>query len=111
MLDDAYDDSVSSASTLRDTMRAKERAAGALVAGGSIANISRNNASHSHAFGRGNITTLEIAKAWRELIDLFDVVSASSDYSSATDEEKKAEMMRRLIPVKEFFKDYTCLAP
>ncbi len=108
MLDDAYDDSVSSASTLREQLRAKERAAGTLVAGGSLSSISRNNASHSYAPpGRGNVSPSEIADGWRTLIDLYDTVISTA---TATDDASvKSEMLLRLQPCNEFTKSFTGL--
>lgn len=107
MLDDAYDDAVSGSTSLRDQLRAKERAAGSLVAGGSLASISRNSASHSYAFGRGNISPADIARGWRILIDLFDAVLTNA--TDASDIAVKAEMLQRLQPVNEFTKDFTLL--
>ena len=107
MLRDAYDDSVSAGATLEETLRTKERAARALVSGGSLASISRNGASHSNAFGPGNITTADLAEAWEELLTLFEVIFADGTYT--TDADIKAEMLRRLVPCNEFTKDFTGL--
>ncbi len=107
MLDDAYDDSVSAVTTLREQLRAKERVAGSLVAGGSLSSISRNAASHSYAFGRGNITPADIAEGWRTLIDLYDLVLATA--ADITDAAVKAEMLLRLQPCNEFTKDFSGL--
>lgn len=107
LLEDAYDDSVAASANLRDTLRSKERAAGATVAGGSLASISRNGASHSYAFGKGTVSTSDMARGYRTLIDLYDVILDGEVYT--TDPDIKAEMMRRLVPCNEFTKDFTCL--
>ncbi len=108
MLDDAYDDSVSTGTTMREQLRAKERAAGSLVAGGSLSSISRNSASHSYAPpGRGNVTPNDLADGWRNLIDLYDVVLATA--TDTTDGAVKGEMLLRLQPCNEFTKDFTGL--
>jgi hypothetical protein len=107
MLDDAYDDSLSAGVTLREQLRTKERAAGALISGGSLASVSKNSASQSSAFGRGNVTTAEIARGWRVLIDCYD--TTANALASTDDAAIKSEMMLRLQPVNEFTKDFTTL--
>lgn len=104
MLDDAYDDAVAGAETLRNQLRTNERAAGLLVSGGSLSSVSRNAASHSYAFGRGNITPADIARGWRTLIDCYDLAVATA--TDTTDAAVKAEMLRRLQPVNEFTMDF-----
>lgn len=108
MLEDAWDAAPDGALTLRVQLRDMERAAGLVVSGGSLASISKNSSSHSYAFGMGNITAKEIANTYRELIDLYDGLLAA--YGSASldtsDETIYAEMMRRLVPVNNFTKDY-----
>lgn len=104
MLDDAFDESVDSGATLRVKLREKERAAEALIAGGSLSSISKNQSSHTYAFGRGNITPLEIVRGWRLLINVYDKVLETA--SDVTDAAVKAEMMRKLQPVNEFTKDF-----
>jgi hypothetical protein len=107
ILDDAYDDSVSEAVTLREKLRYNERAIGALISAGSISSVSKNSASQTIAYGAGNLTTAEVARAWRVLIDCHDAVAA--DASKNTDLLIKSEMMRRLTAVREFTKDFTGL--
>lgn len=109
MLDDAYDQATIGdlPRPLREQLRANEATAGALVSAGSLSSVSKNAASHSYAFGYGQVTTAELARGWRTLIDLFD--STATDLASSVDATIKAEMMRRLQPIREFTKDFTCL--
>lgn len=107
MLDDAYDDALSDSLPLREQLRSKERASGAVIAGGSLSSVSKNSASQSYAFGRGNVTPAEIARGWRVLIDSYDTVAAS--LSSTDDAVIVAEMRLKLHPVREFTKDFTGL--
>lgn len=109
MLEDAWDAAPETAASLREQLRANERAAGLVVSGGSLSSISKNASSHSYAFGSGNITPKEIANVWRELIDLFDLIFASRTTAGGdtTDEAVYAEMNRRLIPCVEFTKDFS----
>lgn len=109
MLDDAYDAATLGdlPKPLREQLRENETAAGRLVSAGSLSSVSKNSASQSYAFGYGHLTAVEIARAWRTLIDLFD--STATDLSSSVDATIKAEMMRRLVPIREFTKDFTCL--
>jgi hypothetical protein len=112
MLEDAWDAAPEGALTLREQLRTNERAAGLVVSGGSLSSVSKNASSHSYAFGAGTITPLEIANAWRDLINLYDILFDS--YTTAaldtSDEAIYAEMRRRLLtPLSEFTKDYTSL--
>jgi hypothetical protein len=111
MLDDAYDDAQDAALTLREQLRASERAAGSLLSGGSLASVSKNSASHSYAYGRGNITAAETARGWRILIDTYDQVIAAFGVAglATNDASVVAEMRLRLQPIREFTKDYTGL--
>lgn len=111
MLDDAYDDAQDNALTLREQLRANERAAGSLLSGGSLASVSKNSASHSFAYGRGNITIAEIARGWRTLIDAYDqiVISFTAAGLATNDASIIAEMRLRLQPIREFTKDFTGL--
>lgn len=110
-LDDAYDDAQAATVTLREQLRLNERAAGALLAGGSLSSVSKNSASQSYAFGRGQVTTADLARGWRDLIDLYDRVFAafSTAGSSTADSAVVAEMRLRLQPVREFTKDFSRL--
>jgi len=107
MLDDAYDDAVAGTISLREQLRANERNAGALVAGGSLSSVSKNSASQSYAFGNGQVTTAEIARGWRILIDCYDTVLATA--TDGTDAAVKAEMLYRLQPIREFTKSFAGL--
>lgn len=107
MLEDAWDDAPAGGATLRDTLRVKERAAGLVVAGGSLLSISKNGSSHSYSSGFGALTSVEVANTWRDLINLFDLVAAT--LASTDDDEIYAEMKRRLVPIREFTRDFTGL--
>ena len=107
MLDDAFDDAQSSAQTLRTILRTRERTAGQLVSAGSLSSVSKNNASQSYAYGNGATTAIEIARGWRELIDCFDATAAA--LASTDDTAIAAEMRLRLVPVREFTKDFASL--
>lgn len=109
MLEDAWDDAPDGDATLRATLRGNERAASLVVAGGSLSSITKNASSHSYAFGNGNITAVEVANTWRELIDLFDALFDSyTTAGTATDDATiYAEMKRRLVPINSFTNDYT----
>ena len=111
MLDDAWDDSQAEAVTLREKLRANERLAGTLVSGGSLSSVSKNSASQSFAFGRGNVTALEIARGWRTLITIFDQVytSFAAAGETNTDTTVATEMRRRLVPCREFTNDFSGL--
>ncbi len=105
LLDDAWDAAPLGDDTLRDTLRALEKTAGAAVAGGNPSSISKNSASVAYSFGVGSFTPADVALVWRELIDLFDVVAANN----TGDDAIYAEMMRRLVPCVEFTKDFSCI--
>ena len=109
MLDDAWDDRAEL--TLREKLRANERAAGAMLSAGSLASVSKNSASQSFAYGRGNVTVAEIARGWRELITCFDQVFTSFNTAGlATDDATiVVEMRARIQPVREFTKDFSGL--
>jgi len=110
MLEDAWDEAPDGALTLREQLRANERAAGRAVSGGAIASISKNSSSHSYSQGgNGNITPTEVANVWRNLIDLFDGISDAYVAAglAAEDVDIYPEMKRRLVPVREFTKDFT----
>lgn len=112
MLEDAWDAAPNGALTLREQLRTNERAAGRSVSGGSLSSISKNQSSHSYApGGSGNITPVEIANIWRELIDLYDLLveSFTAAETDTSDETVYAEMKRRLVPVREFTKDFTTI--
>lgn len=107
MLEDAWDAAPNGDATLRETLRSNERAAGLVVSGGSLSSISKNQSSHSYAFGSGTISPVEVANTWRELIDLFDGIFNEGNLT--TDDLIYPEMMRRLVPVREFVKDFSGL--
>ncbi|MCX7841124.1 MAG: hypothetical protein N2559_16935, partial [Anaerolineae bacterium] len=64
----------------------------------------------SYSFsGSGALTTVEIARAYRTLIDLYDSVSAG--LGTDDDEVIYREMFARLEPCRGFTKDFTMLQP
>ena len=105
LLDDAWDAAPEGGDTLRDTLRTFEKSAGAAVSGGNPASISKNSASVSYQFGVGAFTPADVARAWRELIDLFDVVAENN----TGDDDIVSEMRRRLVACREFTTSFTCL--
>ncbi len=110
LLDDAWDSAPETASTLRDELRRYETAVGALLSGGSIQSVGKNSANQSYAYtGNGTLTTAEVARAWRDLISLFDrcqQVLITAGTESPTDDEIYAEMKARLRPVYQTRGDY-----
>lgn len=111
MLDDAWDSSIENATPLRDTLRNFERTAGTLVSGGSLASVSKNSTSQTYAFGTGQLTTAEVARGWRKLIDLYDrkATALAAAALSTTDASLRTEMMLSLEPIREFKKDFSFL--
>lgn len=102
LLEDAWDNAPEGSLTLREELRRNERAVGELLATGSVQSVSKNTASQSYAYtGNGTLTTAEVARAWRELINLFDTCSAvlTAAATAATDENIYPEMQARLLPV------------
>lgn len=97
LLDDAWE--AQNALTLREQLRSNEKDARAQLAGGSKSSISKIGHSHTDApSGQGTITIAEIARAWRDLIDLFDASKSALAANSLTsdDEATYAEMKARL---------------
>lgn len=71
-MEDAWDDSKNSAVALRFQLRKREREAAALIEGGSMSSASHNGRNSQFSpEGPGNITTMEVAQLYRELIDEF----------------------------------------
>ena len=81
-LDDAWDAAPASASTLRPQLRAFEKAVTAQFSTvGSIGSVSKNSTSQSYRGpGLGSYTLVQIATAWRQLINLYDEVRHLADY-------------------------------
>ena len=103
LIEDAWDHAAETANTLRPELRANESAVGALLSQGQLANVSKNSASQSYAFGNnGALTTQDVAHAWRELINLFDraesILLTAGDITAGADNDAAiyAEMQARL---------------
>lgn len=108
LLDKAWLAAPAGANSLRDQLLIFEQQALALIGGGSLASVSKNSASQSYASGPNALTPLQIQRAWRYLVDLFDEVKAWADDELAEvppdgdepandlDPAVYAEMMNRL---------------
>lgn len=108
LLDDAWDDKEADSRTLREQLRVRERQVGELISAGSINSISKNSASQTYSFaGIGVLTTAEVARAIRDLINLYDEVAIA--LSTSVDATIYNEMKLRLVPVREFTKDFSGL--
>ena len=71
-LEDAWD-ATTNASSLRDTLRVLESNAGRQIAGGSLSSVAANGRHSAFAAqGPGQLTPVEVAQIYRQLIDLFD---------------------------------------
>ena len=81
-LDDAWDVAPASASTLRNQLRAFEKATTSQFSTvGSIGSVSKNSTSQSYRGpGVGSYTLVQISNAWRQLINLYDEIRKLSDY-------------------------------
>jgi hypothetical protein len=107
MCDDAWD-ACADATPFREQLRIFETQAGKLVSAGSISSVSKNSASQTYGFGNGMLTAAEIARGWRQLIDLFD--QTSTNLGPVSELEIKTEMLLSLANgCREFTKDFTCL--
>lgn len=98
--DDAWDAAPEAANTFRGQLRAFETDVGRLVSKGSVSSFSKNSLTTSFAATPGNLTQADIARAWRDLINLFD--SCHTDLVNAgtaapTDEQVYAEGKSYLI--------------
>jgi hypothetical protein len=83
-LDDAWDAAPSSANSLRDQLRSFEKAVTAQYSQGSIASVSKNSFSQTYRGpGLGSYTLVQIANAWRTLINLFDEEKQRADFIQA----------------------------
>lgn len=98
LLEDAWQDREADARTLREQLRFQERSVGELLATGSINSVSKNSASQTYSFsGNGTLTTVELARAFRDLITLHDTVAQL--FSLTADADIYAEMMARCVPI------------
>ena len=122
-LDDAWDACQASANLLRDQLRAFEKNATGIYNQGTLAAVSKNSASQTYrGAGVGSLTTLQIANAWRLLINLFDTTLAAINWRLAnpssnpacnppdnSDGTVYACMKPILLPVTEYQVDVTDL--
>ena len=98
-LDDAWDATDSSTLTLRQQLRAWESDVREIIAGGSIGSTSANGRHVSYASSQeGNITQLDIAEAWRRLIDVHDqsVLDLGAPSDGSEDQAVYDRMMTHL---------------
>ena len=112
LLDDARENAVLNGKTLREELRANERSVGALLSGGSLASVSKNSSSQSYAYGGGNLTTADVARAWRDLINCFDGSKAALIAAGETDPSDDlvaSEMVERIQPEYAATLDMTSL--
>lgn len=133
-LENAWDAAPDNANTLREQLRSYEKAASNLFLGGSIASVSKNSASQSYRGpGLGSYTPVQIANAWRMLINLYEqekgqtkcLYDISKQYPNNTRGQWFIEkfptyaqdadpaiydfMNRKLIPVEEYQTDLSDL--
>lgn len=72
-LEDAWDACPAAANNLREQLRVYEKAATQLYRGGTIGSVSKNSSSQSYRGpGLGSYTPVQIANAWRLLVNLYD---------------------------------------
>lgn len=112
MLEDARDSAAASGATLREELRRSESAIGSLISQGSLQSVTSNSASHSYAFSAGTLTTSDIVRAWRDLINLLDLsrqILVNAGTPAPTDAELYDEMAARLSPVYRNSPDLTLL--
>lgn len=100
MLEDACEAADANALTLREQLRVYEQGTGANLAAGSLASVSKGSASHSFAFSdTGTVTTAELARGWRDLINLHDQVV--TDFTASGHPTENADLcaeMRYRLP-------------
>ena len=110
--DDAWDAAPEATNTFRQQIRDFEKLSGRLVSAGSLGSVSKNSSSQTFApYNGGNLTQAEIARAWRELINLFDRIKAAfiaDSVAAPTDEQIYAEGVSQLSnPVTETRPDFS----
>ena len=75
-LDDAWDAANNDANSLRVQMRSYESSARGKSSGGTLASVAKNTSSQSYRGpGVGSYTLVQIADAWRMLINTYDEIS------------------------------------
>lgn len=112
MLDDAWD-STPEDGRLRETLRANESNVLLLIKGGSIQSTGANGRSLSLSPSAvGAVTQVEIAEAWRRLIDVFDTsaseIGAVADGSQ--DDVIYTQMMGNLREVINYTNNFMYLS-
>ncbi len=118
-LDDAWDAAPVQANTFRAQLRKFESSATLLFSGGSIGSVSKNSVSQSYRGpGLGSYTPVQIANAWRDLINLFDsvkkqidclIAAGNTDFPDDTDETIYEAMKSQLIVITEYQPNMTDL--
>lgn len=109
MWDDAWDSAPTEANTFREELRKYEKHVGKLSSAGSLASVQKNSTSQTYAnYGAGNLTQVELKRAWRTLIQTFDRISAS--LTGPTDETIYAQGKSELSqPCTEAYAERTHL--
>lgn len=118
-LDDAWDAAPADANTFRTELRKFETAARSMTMGGAISSVSKNSTSQSYRGpGVGSYTLVQIADAWRDLINLFDITKArideliaddNTDFTDSSDETVYAQMKNQLRVITEYSPNMTDL--
>jgi hypothetical protein len=81
-LDDAWDALPDTANVLRDQLRSFEKNVTPLFSQGSISSVSKNSASQTYRGpGLGSYTPIQIANAWRTLINLYDATLQKANWA------------------------------
>ena len=120
ILDDAWDACPLTANSLRDQLRTFEKGVTKLFSGGSLASVAKNNSSQAYRGpGVGSHTPVQIANAWRKLINLFDQAKNEIDLELTANDTQKppddldpsiyARMQQSLVIVDEYQPDITDL--
>jgi hypothetical protein len=128
-LDTAWEDAPDGANTLRQQLRIYEKSITAQFSQGSIGSVSKNNFSQTYRGpGLGSYTLIQIANAWRILINLLDeeirradelqdlsvawFVAKFPNYATTGNDNDDAYydlMKRRLIVITEYQTDLSDL--
>lgn len=112
LCDDAWDAAIDAANTFRPQLRIFESEIGKLVSKGSLFSVSKNSSSQTYGgYSPGNLTQTELARAWRQLINLFDKCFSdlvSSGIAAPTDEQVYESIKDQLgVPLHEARGDFS----